>query len=319
MSKNILTIGGAGYIGSSCVNSLIEQGYNVTVLDDLSTGQKDKVNTLAKFVQGNILDIDTLESVFKNENFNTVIHFAAKKSVSESENSPDIYFQNNIIGTLNILSMMSKYNVPKIVFSSTAAVYKPKEEDNAVYDENSMVEPINVYGRSKYICEQVIQEYKRLGKIDSFFIFRYFNVAGNSNIKYIEKNAQNVFPLIIKSIENNIDFKIFGDDYNTKDGTCIRDYIHINDLVNAHILAIENNNSGIYNLGTNNGFSVKDLINTFEKILNKKITVKIDTRRKGDPAVVIASADKAKECLNWKADATLEDMIISMLKSYDII
>jgi len=319
MSKNILTIGGAGYIGSSCVDSLIEQGYNVTVLDDLSSGQEDKVNNAVNFIKGNVLDLDTIENVFQKGGFDTVIHFAAKKSVSESEENPDLYFQNNVIGTLNILSMMSKYNVPKIIFSSTAAVYKPKEGDDMVYDENSIVEPINVYGRSKYICEQMIQEYRRLNKIKTAIIFRYFNVAGNSSIKYVEKNAQNVFPLIIKSIRDNSEFKIFGNDYNTKDGTCVRDYIHLDDLVNAHVLAVNDDKSNIYNLGTNNGCSVLDLINSFEKILNKKMNIRIESRRKGDPAVVIANSKKIKEELGWEAKKDLDDMIMSMLKSYDII
>ncbi len=319
MNKNILIIGGAGYIGSSCVNSLLKKDFNITVIDDLSTGQKDKITDNIIFLNINILDLNSLDNIFEKGNFNTVIHFAAKKSVSESEENPDLYFQNNVVGTLNILSMMSKYKVPKIIFSSTAAVYKPKIEDDAIYDENSEIEPINVYGRTKYICEQIIQEYKRLNKINTFIIFRYFNVAGNSEIKYLENNAQNVFPLIIKSIINNTEFKIFGDDYNTKDGTCIRDYIHIDDLINAHISALDSEISDIYNLGTNNGFSVKDLINSFERILNKKMNIKIEGRRKGDSANVIAKSEKAEKILGWRAKKNLDDIIISMLKTYDII
>ena len=320
MSKNILIIGGAGYIGSTAVEKLVSDNHNVTVIDDLSTGQLDKVNSKAVFKQINILNINDLEEVFINGNFDTVIHFAAKKSVSESEENPDLYFRNNVTGTLNILSMMNKYRVPKIIFSSTAAVYKPKDEENAIYDESSQVEPINIYGKSKLICEQLIQEYFRVGKIKEYIIFRYFNVAGNSSIKYIEENAQNVFPLIIKSIKNNTEFKIFGNDYNTKDGTCIRDYIHLEDLVDAHIVAVNvENKSGIYNLGTNTGYSVMDLIETFENILNIKMNIKIDSRRKGDPAVVIADASKSKTDLNWSTKRDLKDMIMSMLKAYDII
>ncbi len=320
MSKNILIIGGAGYIGSTAVEKLVSDNHNVTVIDDLSTGQLDKVNSKAIFKQINILNINDLEEVFINGNFDTVIHFAAKKSVSESEENPDLYFRNNVTGTLNILSMMNKYQVSKIIFSSTAAVYKPKDEENAIYDESSQVEPINIYGKSKLICEQLIQEYFRVGKIKEYIIFRYFNVAGNSSIKYIEENAQNVFPLIIKSIKNNTEFKIFGNDYNTKDGTCIRDYIHLEDLVDAHIVAVNvENKSGIYNLGTNTGYSVMDLIETFENILNIKMNIKIDSRRKGDPAVVIADASKSKTDLNWSTKRDLRDMIMSMLKAYDII
>lgn len=316
MNKNILVIGGAGYIGSSCVNELVKGEYNVTVLDNLSTGQIDKVNEKAKTVSGDILDITTLEAVFKNNSFNTVIHFAAKKAVGESEENPELYFQNNVIGTLNILSMMSKYNVPKIIFSSTAAVYKPKSEENAIYTEESEVEPINVYGRTKLMCELMIKDFARLGKIKEYIIFRYFNVAGDTGLNYIEKNAQNVFPLLTNAILNGTEFTVFGEDYSTKDGSGVRDYIHLSDLVNAHVLAVENNKSGIYNLGTKNGYSVKELIKTFENITGNKMNVKISERRKGDPAVVIADSSKANNDLNWRAQHSLDEMVISTLKAY---
>ncbi len=319
MNKNILVIGGAGYIGSSTVNDLVKNNYNVLILDNLSTGQVEKVNEKAKLVHGDILDIVMLESVFKENEFNTVIHFAGKKSVSESEENPELYFQNNVIGTLNILTMMEKYNVPKIIFSSTAAVYKPKNEENAIYTEDSAVEPINVYGESKLMCEKMILSFARLGKIKDYVIFRYFNVAGDTGINYIEKNAQNVFPLLTKAILNEAEFNIFGNDYQTADGTCVRDYIHIKDLVGAHILAIESNNSGIYNLGTKNGYSVKDLVETFEKITGKKMNVIMSERRKGDPAVVIADATQANEKLSWIPQHDLADMVETTLAAYGYI
>jgi UDP-glucose 4-epimerase len=319
MNKNILVIGGAGYIGSSCVNSLVNSDYNVTVLDNLSTGQIEKVNQKAKTIHGDILDIITLENVFKDNTFNTVIHFAAKKAVGESEENPELYFQNNVIGTLNILSMMSKYNVPKIIFSSTAAVYKPKDEENAVYTEDSEVEPINVYGRTKLMCELIIKDFTRLGKIKEYTIFRYFNVAGDTGLNYIEKNAQNVFPLLTNAILNGTEFTIFGEDYSTPDGSGVRDYIHLSDLVNAHVLAIENNTSGIYNLGTKNGYSVKELIKAFEDMTSKKMNIKISERRKGDPATVIADSSKSNANLNWKSEHSLDDMVTSTLKAYGYV
>lgn len=316
MNKNILVIGGAGYIGSSCVNELVKGDYNVTVLDNFSTGQTDKVNEKAKTINSDILDTISLENVFKDNTFDTVIHFAAKKAVGESEENPELYWTNNVVGTLNILSMMSKYNVPKIIFSSTAAVYKPKVEENAIYNENSETSPINVYGRTKYMCELMIKDFARLGKIKQYFIFRYFNVAGDAGLNYIEKNAQNVFPLLTNAILNGTDFTVFGEDYSTTDGSGVRDYIHISDLVNAHALAIENNISGIYNLGTKNGYSVKELIKAFENATNKKMNVKISEKRKGDPAVVIADSSKANKDLNWQAKHSLDDMVTSTLKAY---
>ena len=319
MNKNILVIGGAGYIGSSCVNELVKGNYNVTVLDNLSTGQTDKVNEKAKTINGDILDISFLENVFKDNSFDTVIHFAAKKAVGESEEKPELYFQNNVIGTLNILSMMSKYNVPKIIFSSTAAVYKPQGGENVIYNEDSETSPINVYGRTKYMCELMIKDFARLGKIKQYFIFRYFNVAGDTGLNYIEKNAQNVFPLLTNAILNGTEFIVFGEDYATKDGSGIRDYIHLSDLVNAHILAIENNKSGTYNLGTKNGYSVKELVKAFEDATNKKMDIKISDRRKGDPAIVIADSTKANADLNWQAQYSLNDMVTSTLKAYGYI
>ncbi|MBC7767126.1 NAD-dependent epimerase/dehydratase family protein [Arenimonas sp.] len=250
MNKNILVIGGAGYIGSSCVNDLVNSGYEVVVLDNLSTGQMEKVHKNARITHGNILDLHFLEQVFIEDGFDTVIHLAAKKSVNESEENPELYFQNNVVGTLNILSMMSKYNVPKIIFSSTAAVYKPKNVENAIYTEDSEVEPINVYGRTKYMCELMIKDFQRLGKIKQYVIFRYFNVAGDTGLKFVEKNAQNVFPLLSNAIVNGTEFTIFGDDYLTEDGTGVRDYIHISDLANAHVLAVQADTSAVYNLGT---------------------------------------------------------------------
>ncbi len=319
MNKNILVIGGAGYIGSATVNELVNDNYTVTVLDNLSTGQVDKVNEKAKTINGDILDISFLENVFKDNTFDTVIHFAAKKAVGESEENPELYFQNNVVGTLNILSMMSKYNVPKIIFSSTAAVYKPKDEENAIYTKDSEVEPINVYGRTKLMCELMIKDFQRLGKIKEYIIFRYFNVAGDTGLNYIEKNAQNVFPLLTNAILNGTEFTVFGEDYATKDGSGVRDYIHLSDLVNAHVLAIENNTSGIYNLGTKNGYSVKELIKAFEDTTSKKMNIKISERRKGDPATVIADSSNANINLSWKSERDLSDMVTSTLKAYGYV
>lgn len=319
MNKNVLVVGGAGYIGSACVEELIKNEYRVFVLDNLSTGQVEKVNKKAQMIHGDILDISILEKVFKDNEFSTVIHFAAKKAVGESEEFPGLYFENNVKGTLNILTMMSKYNVPKIIFSSTAAVYQPKGENDSIYTELSHAEPINVYGESKLISEKLIKSFARLGKIKEYVTFRYFNVAGDTGLNYIEKNAQNVFPLLTNAILNGTEFKILGDDYGTHDGTGVRDYIHLKDLVQAHVLGIGSVESGIYNLGTKNGFSVKDLIQAFERISNKKMNVVVVEKRKGDPAIVIADSSKANNDLNWQAEHSLDDMVTSTLKAYGYI
>jgi len=316
MNTNVLVIGGAGYIGSSCVKELVKNGYNVSVLDNFSTGQIEKVDEKAKLIHGDILDIPGLEKIFQENAFDSIIHFAAKKAVGESEENPELYFQNNVIGTLNILSMMNTYKVPNIIFSSTAAVYKPKNEDNAIYTEDSEVDPINVYGRTKYMCELMIKDFQRLGKIKQYTIFRYFNVAGDTGLKFQEKNAQNVFPLLTNAILNGTEFTVFGDDYATPDGSGVRDYIHLQDLVQAHVLALKSETSAIYNLGTKNGYSVKELIQSFENATGKKMNVKIAERRKGDPAIVIADPASAHENLKWQATHSLTDMVKSTLEAY---
>jgi UDP-glucose 4-epimerase len=317
--EKILVIGGAGYIGSATVKLLCEQCYSVTVFDNLSAGDKNKVDSRAKLVVGDMLNRNDLTKVFGEEKFSSVIHFAALKAVGESEEKPAEYFRNNVAGTINVLEAMSKHQVPQMVFSSSASVYAPAgEEHNGVFRETDPLGPISVYGQTKYISELIIQDFARTGKIQSYALLRYFNVAGDAGLNFKEKNPQNVFPLIAKAVTGEASFAIFGDDYPTKDGTGVRDYIHLIDLVEAHIKALQVNekNSGAFNLGTSNGFSVQELVDAFEKISGKPVGAKVEARRPGDPAVVLADPTKAEKELGWKAQHTLEEMVSSTLRVY---
>ena len=274
MKKTILVTGGAGYIGSACVAELYNQGHEVVVFDNLSTGQ---IKTLPKdvtVVVGDITEKDALRQICQQYSFSAVIHCAAKKAVGESEQKPSLYFNTNLLGSLNVLSVMEEFSIPQIIFSSTAAVYAPPLNTEAV-SEDSLVEPVNVYGHSKLMVEQLIREYARLRKIKQYTIFRYFNVAGDAGLQYQEMNAQNVFPLLAATITSKQMFYIFGDDYETRDGTGVRDYIHLNDLVRAHLLALAGEVSGIFNLGSGSGFSVRELICGFEVASGLKLKVEI--------------------------------------------
>jgi len=318
-NKNILVIGGAGYIGSATVHALCESGYSVTVFDNLSSGQKEKVHKNAELTVGDILNQQELDDAFAIKSFDAVIHFASLKAVGESEEKPVEYFKNNVSGTINVLSVMEKYKVPHIVFSSSASVYAPAGgEHGGVFTEHDQLGPISVYGQTKYISELIIKDFARTGKIASYALLRYFNVAGDAGLQFKEKDPQNVFPLIARALVGKASFAIFGDDYDTKDGTGIRDYIHLTDLVDAHIkaLSIAHENSGAFNLGTSNGYSVQELVDAFERLSGKQVNPEKAPRRAGDPAVVLADATKARTELDWQPTHTLDEMVKSTLKVY---
>ncbi len=309
----ILVTGGAGYIGSIAVKQLISKGYEVVVIDNLSKGKKELVDEKAVFYQVDLIDKDALSKVFENHKIDTVIHFAAYKSVEESMKNP-IKYSDNIIGTINLLNLMIKHKVKKIIYSSSAAVYSiPK---NGIVNETNETKPINFYGSTKLICEQLIREYAKNNAF-KYIILRYFNVAGDSGLNYVDPDAENIFPIIMEYINGKRkELVIFGDDYDTPDGTCVRDYIDVNDLVKAHILALNLNESSIINLGTSKGVSVKELINEFSKVTGKNIDFSIGPRRKGDPAMLIASNEKAKAILGWVPEKNINDMIQSTYEVY---
>jgi len=316
--KRILVTGGAGYIGSSAVETLVQSGHQVVVFDNLATGQKDKIHNKATLVEGDITTISDLETVFSSYQFDAVMHFAAKKSVAEGQREPAAYFKNNVLGTLNVLTCMEKYQVPQIVFSSTAAVYKAVDAPEFSFTEESEVSPSSVYGQSKLMSETLIKEFYNTKKISQYSLLRYFNVAGDSGLQYREDTAQNVFPLIARAIEQNQTFNIFGNDYDTKDGTGVRDYIHLADLVDAHLKALNSTVSGVFNLGTNTGYSVQDLVQTFETVAGQNITVEIQPRRPGDIGTVVADATKAETELDWKPTRDLTAMVESTVSVYGI-
>lgn len=317
IKQNILVTGGAGYIGSALTEALIEDGHRVVVYDDLSTGQKDKVNPQAEFILGDLLDKETVATVFATHSFTSVIHTAGKKAVGESESKPDKYFTNNLQGTLNLLEAMSRYHVPQLIFSSTASVYQAPV-NNEPLKESDTLAPLSVYGQSKLMAEQLITTYARLGLLKKFVILRYFNVAGDAGLNFREEKAENVFPILVRALKEGETFNIFGTDYSTKDGTGVRDYIHLDDLVMAHQQALNYNGQNIFNLGSSHGYSVCELIDAFERESGLTLKTKASPRRAGDPASVLADASLAKAELHWQPTRTLDDMVNSTLAVYGL-
>jgi UDP-glucose 4-epimerase len=311
-TKHILVTGGAGYIGSACVAALLKAGHSVTVFDNFSTGQSDKVPPAATIIDGDITDPEAIDAALGSASFDTVMHFAAKKAVGESEAHPSQYFATNVVGSFQLLQAMERHQVPQLIFSSTAAVYQPPVSDAPV-TETTPTQPMSVYGTTKLMVEEMIASYARTNKLAQYTILRYFNVAGDAGLQYQEHNAQNVFPILSESIKTGAPFHIFGTDYDTRDGTCVRDYIHLIDLVDAHVRALSSTKNATYNLGTGTGYTVQELVDMFEKSSGKKITTVASPRRAGDAAVVTASAAQAKADLDWQPQHTLQEMVQSAL------
>jgi UDP-glucose 4-epimerase len=313
----ILVTGGAGYIGSHTVLSLQKKGYNVIVLDNLVYGHPELIKDIpnVKLIIGDINDATTLEQIFKNNNIQAVIHFAAYAYVGESVTDPNKYYRNNVVGTLTLLETMLKAGITKIVFSSTCATYGiPKI---LPIPESHPQIPINPYGMSKLMVETILKDFDQAYGLKSV-IFRYFNAAGADPHNQLGEDHQpetHLIPLVLLAALGKQDnISIFGTDYPTADGTCIRDYIHVSDLADAHILGLEYlltyNESNIFNLGNGQGFSIKDVIETAKKVTGKSIPIKFSDRRRGDPAVLVGSSEKAKKILEWNPQYTsLYDMI----------
>jgi UDP-glucose 4-epimerase len=309
--KKILIIGGAGYIGSHVVKELCDLKHDVTVLDNLSTGLRSNVDKRAKFIKADILDYDILTKKLKG--FDIIFHFAALKNAGISMHDTENYSMNNITGTINILNAMVKNNINKIIFSSSAAVYGTPRY--TPLDENHPLNPENFYGFTKLEIERILSWYSKLKSI-RFAALRYFNAAGYGTIEGLEQNPGNLIPIIMEVAINKRKYlEVYGNDYDTKDGTGIRDYIHVLDLADAHIKAmdyiINNDKDLIINLASEQGHSVLDIIKATEKIIKKKIPYKIVPRRAGDPAIVVATAKLAYKVLGWKAKYSDIDNIIS--------
>jgi len=311
MTKKILVIGGAGYIGSHVVDTLCELGHDVTVFDNLSSGFKENLGAKSKLVVGSILNLQDLEHVF-SKGFDVVLHFAALKNVGESMMHPDRYATTNITGTLNILNMMAKYDIKSIIFSSSAAVYgSPKY---IPIDENHPVNPESFYGFTKLDVENFLGWYSKIHKIH-FAALRYFNAAGYTSGKCKEKNPGNLLPIIMEVASGaRKEVQVYGNDYDTEDGTGVRDYIHVLDLADAHVKAMDyilhNKKNIMINLSTETGHSVLELIRKAEEITERKIHYTIVDRRAGDVATVIASSALANKLLGWKPEHSDIDTII---------
>jgi UDP-glucose 4-epimerase len=322
MKLKILVIGGAGYIGSHIVDALIQNNFDVTVFDNLSSGFKENISDSdIKFVLGDILHVADLEKLFnsKDGGFDVVFHFAALKNVGESMIHPEKYSLTNIVGTLNVLNMMKKYDVKSFVFSSSAAVYgTPKY---LPIDENHPVNPESYYGFTKFEIEKFLEWYSKICGIN-FAALRYFNAAGYSLGKCKEKNPGNLLPIVMEVAAGTRSVvQVYGDDYETHDGTGVRDYIHVLDLADAHIKAMNyillNHKNIIVNLSTQKGHSVLDIINVAKQITAKDISYVIVPRRAGDTATVVASSTLAYDLLGWTPlHSSISEIISSMWDVY---
>lgn len=315
----ILVVGGAGYIGSHLVKELANTE-EVVVLDNLSTGHREAVDSRAVFVKGDLGNIDDLVMIFRSYPIKAVMHFAANSLVGESVVDPLKYYQNNVAATLTLLNVMMKFKVKNFIFSSTAATYGIPDVD--IIDETTPTNPINPYGQSKLMVEQILADFSKAYGLN-YVILRYFNAAGaheSGGIGESHDPETHLIPIILQHLLGQREkISVFGSDYETEDGTCIRDYIHVTDLAQAHILALEALLSGkksteTYNLGNGLGYSVKQVIETCEKITGKQAHIEMAERRAGDPAQLVASSEKIHSELGWKAERNLEKIIADAWK-----
>ena len=318
----IFVTGGAGYIGSHVVYELCDEGNQVTIYDDLSLGRKENIDKRAKFILGSTLDKQKLSESIKSENFDAVIHLAAWKAAGESMEKPEKYAENNIIGSMNLLNAVSDAGIEHFVFSSTASVYGVP--DYLPIDEKHPIQPANYYGFTKIEIENNLKWFSQIRKL-KYAALRYFNAAGydiKGRIKGKEKNPNNLLPIIMETASGMREkVLVFGDDYDTIDGTGVRDYIHVSDLARAHVLAldylVDQRKNLTVNLSTEKGYSVLEAINEAEKVTGKNIKFEIVDRREGDPDNVIASYKKAKDLLNWQAKhSDLKTILSTMWNIY---
>lgn len=324
----ILVTGGAGYIGSHVVLRLIEDGYDIVLFDNLENGHKETVDSLQSvnssgkvvdFILGNVKNVEQISEVFDKYNIDAVLHFAAYIRVEESVENPRKYYYNNLVGTLNLISAMVDHQVTKLVFSSTAAVYG--EPEYVPIDENHRLNPINPYGASKFMVEKILKDYDLAYGLKSA-VLRYFNVAGaDAEIRVGEQHEpeSHLIPNVLASVTNSEkEFSLFGTDYATKDGTCVRDYVNVEDLADAHALAlnylINGGKSDCFNVGTETGYTVKEVFAACEHVTSKKIKLIEKGRRPGDPEQLVASNKKISEVLGWTSKRSLNDSIETAYK-----
>ena len=301
--KNVLICGGAGYIGSHMAHWLSDHGYNLTVLDNLSTGHAQAVRW-GEFIHADLLDPAALDQALKGRRFDAVMHFCARSLVGESVRQPNAYYRNNVTGTINLLEAMQRHDVQRIVFSSTAAIFgNPVSE---VIDEDHPKAPINPYGASKLMAERILADAATAYGLRSVSL-RYFNAAGalpDQGIGEAHLCETHLIPNVLKAaLGDGPALKVFGDDYPTPDGTCVRDYVHVQDLAQAHALALgfmeANDGAHAFNLGSGRGFSVREVIATAAEVSGKPVPFEVAPRRDGDPASLVASSEKARAQLGW--------------------
>lgn len=312
----VLVTGGAGYIGSHTVAALLERGEEIVVLDNLQQGHKEALLG-GKLYVGDLRDGETLDKLFSENNIDAVIHFAANSLVGESMKEPGKYYHNNVYGTLCLLEKMNQYGVNKIVFSSTAATYG--EPENVPIDEYDRTSPTSAYGETKLAMEKMMKWFDTAHGV-KYISLRYFNAAGahaSGKIGEAHDPETHLIPIVLEAaLGKRPHISVFGDDYATEDGTCIRDYIHVSDLADAHVLALDSlrkgSDSAIYNLGSSTGFSVKQVIDIAREVTGREIPVAFEQRRPGDPAVLIASSQRARQELGWNPQrSNLKEIIAS--------
>ncbi|MBF2664779.1 UDP-glucose 4-epimerase GalE [Listeria seeligeri] len=320
---SIIVLGGAGYIGSHAVAELVNRGYNVVVVDNLKTGHKEAIHEKAKFYQGDIRDKDFLSSVFDRETVDGVMHFAASSLVGESMEEPLQYLNNNVYGTQILLEVMEQFGVKNIVFSSSAATYGEPEQVPII--ESMPTNPESTYGDTKLIMEKMMKWCDKAYGM-KYVALRYFNVAGAKSDGTIGEDHQpesHLVPIILQvALGQREKLAIYGDDYNTPDGTCIRDYVHVEDLIDAHIRSLEylgnGGESNIFNLGSSKGFSVQEILVAARSVTEKTIPAEVVARRAGDPGILIASSDKARKILGWEPKYTdIKDIIATAWKWHE--
>ena len=317
-----LITGGAGYIGSHVVAETLKSGRDVVILDDLSTGLETRMPESIPFARVTLTDAQSVLAVFKEHDIHGVLHLAARKQVGESIERPDYYWEENVHGFQNLLDAMSASNVKKLVFSSSAAVYgQPELDRDAMITESTPCQPINPYGATKLVGEWYAQA-KTVSDGMSVAALRYFNVAGAGRPEFGDVFAFNLVPIVFEAITNGRAPKIFGDDYPTADGTCIRDYIHVQDLAEAHVAAMDlvDSRDGIFeaiNIGTGRGSSVREVIDMIADVSGIAITPEMIERRIGDPAALVAQVAKARETLKWSSRYDLNDIVTSAWQAWE--
>lgn len=326
--KSVLVCGGAGYIGSHMLRSLLQAGFKPVVFDSMAKGHVEAVPEEVPFIKGDLLDIQALRRAFSEYNFEAVLHFAARIEVGESVKKPGLYYQNNVAGSLNLLMVMNEFKVTKLVFSSTAAVYGNPQEERI--KETHPLNPINPYGRTKLMMEQMIEDFSTACGLNAVCL-RYFNAAGadpDAQVGEAHDPESHLIPNILKAASSlgslhktagqdagePFELKIFGNDYDTPDGTCVRDYIHVCDLCEAHLLALnylaDFKGKTAFNLGSGNGYSIMQVLEAAERVSGRKIPYTIAPRREGDAGTLVADSSRAREVLGWKPRYDELDFIV---------